>query len=228
MPAGIQRSEPASPERLNGVKQGGIAHAVFLPEIVILMASQGQPVMTFFKLEFSKAAYAADFAVYLVTPVFIAWMLLHYGPHAAWLRIVISIIAGLVGWTLIEYVLHRFILHGLQPFKRWHAQHHLRPHALIGTPTPFSLILILICVFLPTVLVGGNVWLATGLTLGVITGYAIYSLMHHAVHHWRANFAWLKRRKRLHAIHHHARSACDFGVVTSFWDRVFRTHVDQL
>lgn len=179
--------------------------------------------MNFFKLEFSKTAYVADFAIYLFMPVFMLWGLLHFGPHREWPSIVISIAIGFIGWTLLEYVLHRFVLHGLAPFKHWHAQHHLRPFALIGTPTIFSLILILIGIFLPAWLIVG-VWLATGLTLGVIIGYAIYSLVHHAEHHWRTNFLWLKRRKRLHAIHHHAHSACNFGVTTSFWDRVFGTH----
>ena len=182
--------------------------------------------MIFFKPEFSKKAYIADFAVYLIAPVFIFGMLWHFGPHGEWPGIVISIVVGFIGWTLLEYVLHRFVLHGLEPFKRWHAQHHLRPHALIGTPTVLSLTLILVCIFLPALFIE-NVWLGAGLTLGVLIGYAVYSVTHHAVHHWRANRRWLKRRKQLHAIHHHGRSACDFGVITSFWDRVFCTCGEQ-
>ncbi|MDX5446368.1 MAG: hypothetical protein LPJ87_09975, partial [Zoogloeaceae bacterium] len=32
----------------------------------------------------------------------------------------ILLIAGLVSWTLLEYLLHRFVLHGRGPFQRWH------------------------------------------------------------------------------------------------------------
>ncbi|GAB1426064.1 hypothetical protein MASR2M16_32980 [Thauera terpenica] len=33
-------------------------------------------------------------------------------------------LAGLVGWTLIEYLLHRFMLHRVEPFRAWHVEHH--------------------------------------------------------------------------------------------------------
>ncbi|ARU31909.1 hypothetical protein CAP31_09610 [Sulfuriferula sp. AH1] len=181
--------------------------------------------MNLFNLEFSKTAYFADFAVYLLLPAVAAFMLLHYAPQGEWINIVIAGMTGLVAWTLLEYVLHRFVLHGIEPFKGWHTQHHLRPYALIGTPTVFSLMLFLVCIFLPALLVEG-IWSGGGFTLGVVSGYAVYSWMHHAAHHWRANGGWLKRRKRLHAMHHHGQSKCDFGVITSFWDRVFGTHVD--
>jgi len=181
--------------------------------------------MNFFKFEFSKTAFIADLAVYLIAPVFVSWILLHFGPHGEWISIVISMTIGFIGWTLLEYVLHRFVLHGLEPFQRWHVQHHLRPYALIGTPTVFSLILILVGIFLPAWFLGG-IWLGAGFTSGVVIGYAVYTWAHHAEHHWRTNALWLKRRKRLHAIHHHAHSACNFGVITSFWDRVFGTYAD--
>ena len=181
--------------------------------------------MSLFKLEFSKTTYIADFAVYLLTPFFVFWVLLHFGPHSEWPRIIISIAIGFISWTLLEYVLHRFVLHGIEPFQHWHEQHHLRPYALIGTPTVFSLILILVGIFLPAWFISG-IWLGTGLTLGIVIGYAVYMWIHHAEHHWRANVLWFKRRKRLHAIHHHGRSASNFGVITSFWDRVFGTHAD--
>ena len=182
--------------------------------------------MNFFKPEFSKKAYIADFAVYLVTPILICGVLWHFEPHGDWPGILVAIAIGFVCWTLLEYALHRFVLHGLEPFTQWHAQHHLRPHALIGTPTVLSLSLILVFIFLPALFIE-NVWLSAGLTLGVLIGYAVYSVTHHALHHWRAHTRWLKRRKQLHAIHHHARSACAFGVITSFWDRVFGTCADE-
>jgi hypothetical protein len=58
------------------------------------------------------------------------------------LELVALALLGLVAWTLLEYALHRFVLHGLQPFRTWHAEHHRRPRALIGTPTILSATLI--------------------------------------------------------------------------------------
>ncbi|OIQ73314.1 fatty acid hydroxylase superfamily protein [mine drainage metagenome] len=129
-------------------------------------------------------------------------------------------LVGLGGWTAIEYVLHRFVLHGLQPFRRWHLEHHRRPAALICTPTILSATLIVVLVFLPSLLLG-NLWNACALTFGLLTGYLGYAITHHAVHHWHVDNAWLKKRKRWHALHHHSEQAGCYGVTSSFWDLVF-------
>lgn len=182
--------------------------------------------MSYFKIEFSKAAYIADFVAYLFIPVLLFWGLMYFGPQRAWPKIVGSIVGGLFVWTLLEYLLHRYVLHGLEPFRHWHLVHHRRPYALIGTPTVLSLILFVVCIFVPAWLIG-NLWTGAGFTLGVVTGYAIYSWTHHAIHHWRANAPWLIQRKRQHAIHHHSQKGCGYGVITSFWDHVFGTAVDD-
>ena len=130
-------------------------------------------------------------------------------------------LAGLVSWTAIEYALHRFVLHGMQPFARWHAEHHQRPRALICSPTIVSASLIVTLVFLPALLLGG-LWRACALTLGVLAGYLAYAITHHATHHWRADNAWMKDRKRWHALHHRqADHPGHYGVTSAFWDHVF-------
>lgn len=40
-------------------------------------------------------------------------------------------------------------------------------------------------------------------------------------HHWRGTSAWLKRRKRWHALHHHAAQPGCYGAVRPLWDPVF-------
>jgi cyclopropane-fatty-acyl-phospholipid synthase len=149
-------------------------------------------------------------------------LVLSQTPSDKKLVAVLSTCLGLCSWTVLEYGFHRFVLHGMQPFARLHGLHHERPMALICTPTAVSAALITGLVFLP-LWYFGNLWLACAITLGVVTGYWAYSLMHHATHHWPSKSAWLKERKRLHAIHHHSVEACCFGVTTAFWDRVFGT-----
>ena len=175
--------------------------------------------MPLFSLEHSSSAYGADFALYGGAVIALTGLLLVSGPHAQAWGLAALAAAGLAAWTAIEYALHRFVLHGLQPFKRWHAEHHERPTALICAPTILSAALIATLVFLPAVLLAG-LWRGCALTLGVLTGYLAYAITHHATHHWRADSAWLKRRKRWHALHHHrARPGC-YGVTTTFWDHV--------
>ncbi len=170
-------------------------------------------------LEHNKLGYGADFALYGVA---IVWLALYLGidaPRAHWMLLLSYSLAGLAGWTLVEYLLHRFVLHGLPPFKSWHAQHHERPAALISSPTVFSASLILLLVFLPALQVTDE-WRACALTLGLLIGYFAYAVTHHATHHWRGG-GWLRQRKLWHARHHRsgAAPAC-YGVTSSLWDRV--------
>lgn len=178
-----------------------------------------------FSVQHSKTAYLADFGVYFVAVAALVALLLIKGPRSQQLEAIVFVATGLLCWTGIEYVLHRFVLHGLQPFRRWHMKHHERPTALICAPTVLSAALIASMVFLPALLVGG-LWRAVELTLGVLTGYVIYGALHHATHHWRANTTYLKERKRRHCLHHHkVERPGNFGVTTSLWDRVFGTSI---
>ena len=174
-------------------------------------------------LEHSKAAYRADFALYGAAVAVLAAFLLVAGPREQLLEIIGFACVGLASWTVIEYALHRFVLHGLRPFSRWHTEHHQRPTALIYAPTIFSATLVVTLVFLPALELG-DLWRACALTLGVLAGYLSFSITHHAVHHWRADSAWLKRRKRWHALHHNPIGQPDcYGVTSAFWDHVFRS-----
>lgn len=176
--------------------------------------------MELFKLEHSRLAYSADFALYGAAVAALAGFLLVAGPRGQGLETMAVAVAGLASWTAIEYALHRFVLHGMQPFRRWHAEHHQRPTALICAPTILSATLIATLVFLPAVLLAG-LWRGCALTLGVLAGYLAYAITHHATHHWRADSPWLKRRKRWHALHHHVAQPGCYGVTTAFWDHVF-------
>ena len=180
--------------------------------------------MGLFSLEHSKAAYWLDFAVYGSLVAGLAALLLFVTPRAQGWEIAAFALFGLAGWTAIEYALHRFVLHGLDPFRRWHAEHHERPHALICAPTLFSASLIAVLIFLPALLLGG-VWRACAITLGVLAGYLAYAITHHATHHWRTDNAWLRRVKVNHARHHHTSLPPGaYGVTSAFWDHVFRSN----
>ena len=85
--------------------------------------------MSLFSMKHSKAAYRADFVLYGATISVLMAFLLLTEQYGQWLELLVLMGLGLVSWTLIEYALHRFVLHGLRPFSRWHAQHHHRPTA---------------------------------------------------------------------------------------------------
>jgi len=177
--------------------------------------------MKLISLEHGRTAYRADFAFYGAAVLIVAATLLIACPRGQRLESAALAGLGLAGWSLIEYLLHRFVLHVVPPFCEWHARHHRRPTALISTPTLLSAALIVALVFAPACALIG-LWPATALTWGVLTGYLAYAIVHHAMHHWHTGNAWVRRRKRWHALHHGqaVRGSC-YGVTSGLWDHVF-------
>jgi sterol desaturase/sphingolipid hydroxylase (fatty acid hydroxylase superfamily) len=178
--------------------------------------------MDYFTIEHSRPGYWLDFVAYAVALLASFVVLACTVPHARWLLLLGLCLLGTMCWTLLEYLIHRFVLHGIKPFSDWHAAHHARPMALISAPTVLTAALFIALVFLP-LLACGNAADAWAVTLGAVAGYLHYSVVHHATHHWRTRGVWFRERKRWHALHHHAAGGRHYGVTTSFWDRVFKT-----
>ncbi len=177
--------------------------------------------MKFVLLQFSTAGYVVDSLFYVLWIVVASGTLVRFGPRREYLAIALFMGGGLIIWSFLEYALHRFVLHGIEPFRSMHAQHHDHPHALIGIPTLVSATLFAALVLAPAVAMT-DFWRGTGLMLGIGTGYLAYGWIHHATHHWCPRTRWLKHRKQLHAMHHRARDR-QYGVTTSLWDWVFRS-----
>ncbi len=195
--------------------------------------------MGLFSLEHHKAAYWADFAVYDVLALSMAAGLVWTCPPNQGWSALGSVALGVAVWSPLEYLLHRFVLHGLKPFSRWHARHHERPKALICSPTVLSTSLIASLFFLPLLWLGNTSW-AMGLTLGLLIGYQAYALTHHLLHHWhvprntghagavnRHWQNWWSKRRRWHARHHHSLPLSHFGVTTGLWDWIFESTARQ-
>jgi len=178
--------------------------------------------MNILSIEHGRTAYHADFALYGTAVLGLgAWLALR-APAPQRLELAAWVGAGVVAWSPIEYALHRFVLHGVQPFKRWHLQHHRHPTALISTPTVVSAALFGAGVWLPARWWLG-IWVADAFTLGLLIGYLAYATTHHALHHWQSDMRWLQNRKYWHARHHHLLQPCCFGVTSGFWDWALRT-----
>ncbi len=129
---------------------------------------------------------------------------------------------GYAAWTLVEYLMHRFVFHHVPVFTAMHLAHHESPHDLLGTPTIVTLAAFGTLVFWPVYEFSG-LEEASALTAGMMSGYLAYVSIHYIVHNTGSR-GWpaLKRLIRLHAIHHHDIHH-NFGVTTDIWDRVFGT-----
>jgi cyclopropane-fatty-acyl-phospholipid synthase len=137
---------------------------------------------------------------------------------------VAAVAAGFATWGLLEYVLHRWVLHGPPSIpRRGHARHHADARALISTP--------LLVIAIGTVAIWALLALAfpagiaAFLVFGLYSGYNYYVLLHHLQHHQGktlARLAYWRRLGRLHDIHHR-RQTVNYGTTTSIWDRLLGT-----
>jgi sterol desaturase/sphingolipid hydroxylase (fatty acid hydroxylase superfamily) len=132
-----------------------------------------------------------------------------------------AVVAGAVIYSFYEYVLHRWIYHLVPgPVRRVHRLHHRDRALLIGSPFFYSLG---ICA-----LSWAGAALVVGRALGavvagtILLGYASFSTVHALIHSVRALPAPLARLRR-HHLHHHGHAAVNFGLLSTFWDRVFGT-----
>jgi sterol desaturase/sphingolipid hydroxylase (fatty acid hydroxylase superfamily) len=134
------------------------------------------------------------------------------------------ILLGVLAFGLLEYAVHRWVLHGPPSFAtRGHSQHHARPAALIATP-PFVVIIAALAIgaVLSLVCAAGA---AALVVFGMYAGYNYFALLHHWEHHHRRDVscgAYWRRLDRSHRLHHR-QEGVNFGVSTTIWDRVFGT-----
>ncbi len=135
--------------------------------------------------------------------------------------------AGLLSWTLFEYLGHRFVFH-LELRSGWgrrlvfllHQNHHQDPTDPLRSLMPLT-------VSLP---LGAAIWGASLLVwggaghaffLGFASGYGGYDTVHWACHQLPMRGPVGARLKRHHLRHHYAGQDANYAITAIFWDRVF-------
>lgn len=133
--------------------------------------------MVLMTLERGRTASRADFALYGAAVSMLATILLTLAPRGQGAALAASVSAGVAGWAALEYLLHRWVRHGMQPFRGWHARHHHQPIERICAPTWLSATIFIALVFLPA-FAGAGVWHASAAMLGVLLGYLACAAAH--------------------------------------------------
>lgn len=139
--------------------------------------------------------------------------------------------AGWLFFSLLEYLLHRFVLHRKFEATRagqiegflTHGYHHVYPQDPYRLVMPLmgSVPIALILSTLEVLIFGWRHGLA--IFGGTVLGYIAYDTVHYWLHHGgmkNAAFAWLRR---YHLLHHHDDRPARFGVSSPLWDYVFFT-----
>src|SRR5213083_2075286 len=130
---------------------------------------------------------------------------------------------GMLLWTLLEYLIHRYIFH-YEPKTRIgkrlhyiiHGVHHDYPNDARRLVMPPS-----ISVPLAFLLIFGR--LTPCVFAGLVFGYVCYDMLHYATHHFPMKhgvWLWLKQ---YHLRHHYRDDQVGYGISSPLWDYVFGT-----
>jgi hypothetical protein len=145
-----------------------------------------------------------------------------------WFTSLAALALGAVGWTLAEYLLHRFVFHGASA-KRLGAKEHRQHHARVDYFAPWwqkALAAVAATAVLGplSAAVAGP---AAGLlfTTGFIGMYLAYEVLHRRCHTHPPRGAYGRWLRRNHFAHHFADPRRAQGVTTPFWDLVFATRL---
>ena len=131
-----------------------------------------------------KIGYYGEFVVYpILIAAFAAVALWRASPERSGVWVA-AFISGVGLWTLVEYALHRYVLHHVPYIKEMHDAHHNEQNThhnaqkdLVGTPMWLSLGLFVVFAFLPLRLVADPT-VAAGLTGGLMLGYFCFEGVH--------------------------------------------------
>jgi sterol desaturase/sphingolipid hydroxylase (fatty acid hydroxylase superfamily) len=134
------------------------------------------------------------------------------------------VVAGVATWTLLEYLVHRFVFHRHYLGSRLHKLHHDHPSDPDAERSSLSTPLIALPIGFLLIAIAG-VEDGSAIFAGLLSGYLAFIVIHYAVHRWPLEpSGWLYTARMWHTRHHRLEN-CNYGVTTLFWDLVFRTYV---
>lgn len=140
--------------------------------------------------------------------------------------------AGLLVWGLVEYSIHRWVLHHETSIEdaqlhgnRVHLAHHANPHALDRLNVQLSESLPICAVYCLLAWAATGSWRSmTFLYDGLMLGYFFYEYLDYQAHHGAARGPVVRYFRRYHLLHHHCDAEARFGVTSPLFDLVFGTY----
>ncbi len=167
------------------------------------------------------------------------WIAAVYLPAGAWFlwqgrslglaQTAAGYAAGLLAWSLLEYVAHRITFHHA-PTNRLqvalgyllHGVHHAYPDDSRRWVMPLTITVPIAALF--SLLFDAALGrFAPPIVAGFLHGYLTYDVLHYFIHRGRMPTALGRFLRQYHLAHHYASPDRHFGVSSPLWDVVFRT-----
>jgi cyclopropane-fatty-acyl-phospholipid synthase len=176
--------------------------------------------------------------LYTSASLFMAWLVARSGRSLA--VAAAFTVAGILAWTLLEYLVHRYVLHGPFPdgpglvehflhkqFDHLHVAHHQRPwdgnHINGSTRDTLPFVVVLAALAALTPLHTFPMFL-----VGLVQSYVVEEWIHHTVHFYHFDSRYFRYIRR-HHLYHHSRhgSRLAYGLTSDIWDIACGTQPDR-
>ena len=135
---------------------------------------------------------------------------------------------GMLSWTLLEYLIHRWMGHDRRfrrsPFGIEHIRHHIEGNYFAPTWKKLAIAAVVMAVLcVPAIAIAG---VASGVTYvaGLIACYGVYEWLHRREHTHAARGSYGSWARRHHFHHHFVDGRTNHGVTTPLWDLAFGTY----
>jgi sterol desaturase/sphingolipid hydroxylase (fatty acid hydroxylase superfamily) len=143
------------------------------------------------------------------------------------ISLMVGFVAGLGGWTLLEYAIHFWLGH-LPKGRILISAEHLKHHGDILYFTPLRLkirgAIPVLAVLLFVVAGTCGLPVGVGFVAAVALGWSTYERLHQSIHLNGPRSAYGRWAARHHLSHHFNRPNFNHGVTSPLWDIVFRTY----
>ncbi|MEO6776928.1 MAG: sterol desaturase family protein [Kofleriaceae bacterium] len=141
---------------------------------------------------------------------------------------IVAAACGVLSWTLLEYLIHRWMGHDRRfrrtPFGVEHVRHHIEGDYFAPTWKKGIAAAILIAVLIgPAVALGGAAR-GAAYVVGLVGLYAGYEWLHRREHTYAGVGPYGRWARRHHFHHHFADGRKNHGVTSPVWDLVFGTY----
>jgi len=157
----------------------------------------------------NRRQYFTDF----VTIPLLIMIALFFVTFVSW-----EFVLGMLGWSLAEYLIHRFIFHKV--YRKDHWMHHMDVEEYIGIQG-WKIFLMYSVGYIVAYYLG-----IASFFIGFASGYLCYITMHFFMHRPKTlPYRFMTPLIKNHNLHHETGIEMNYGVTSPLWDYFFRTKV---
>lgn len=159
------------------------------------------------------------------------YVIYHHDSPSWWIG-ACAFLLGVLTWSLIEYVIHRWVYHRrIRAAKvRWildafHIHHHRNLTDYKVLNAGFLLVYPLFFIIGSLAILIIRDWsISAWYVLGILLYYFTYEIIHYLIHYKQYRVGYMGFIQQYHLYHHFNNWNVNFGNTTSLWDRLLNTY----